>query len=394
MVGHVSIHELKCGTQLKSQAITATREEVNMITADIIVIGAGMAGLSVAATLAREACVLVLESEKQTGYHSTSRSAAMLIRNYGSDILRELNHHSFKLYRQLEQELDQMLLSTRGELIVACEDEAVKFESYLNSSTDLEEVSIQQALSLCPALREEKVVKAAIEPEASDIDVDRLLQHYIRRLKSFSGEIYLESKVNALACTNQIWQLDTSTGIYSAPIIINAAGAWADVIAEKANIKRLGMMPLRRSAAIIGAPGYQNVNRWPVVIGASENWYAKPQSGKLIVSPADEDLVEPHDAWPEDTVLAEGLYRFEQFMDIQVKRIEYSWAGLRTFVKDRNPVVGFSDEAEGFFWLAGQGGYGIQTAPVLAQLASDIILKQSHQWPAYLTEALSPGRQM
>ena len=365
-----------------------------MRTADIIVIGAGMAGLSVAASVAEHAKVLVLESEKHTGYHSTSRSAAMMIRNYGSDVLRRLNQHSYQLYRQLELELDQTLLTTRGELIVAAHEEVEKLESYLQLSADLQSLDVHQAVQLCPALRRESIARAALEPEAADIDVDLLLQHYIRRLKSFSGEICLESKVHALVYQYRRWLVDTTAGQFSAPIIINAAGAWSDQVAESARLDPLGMMPLRRSVAVVKASDYDGVDHWPVVLGISENWYAKPQSGMLIVSPADEDLVEPHDAWPEDIVLAQGLHRFEQFMDIEVRRIESSWAGLRTFVRDRNPVVGFSDQAEGFFWLAGQGGYGIQTAPVLAKIACDMILGEIDTWPCDLLEALAPGRDM
>ena len=365
-----------------------------MKTADIIVIGAGMAGLSAAASLAQDAEVVVLEAEKQIGYHSTSRSAAMLIRNYGSEVLRQLNQHSYQLYQQLEQELDQSILSIRGELIVASEQEAEKLDAYLKLSSDVQALDVDQAIKLCPALRKDKIVKAAIEPEAADIDVDLLLQHYVRKLKSFAGEILLESNVNALQYDNQCWQVETSCGKISAPIVINASGAWADTIAEKAGVPRVGVMPLRRSAAIIKADGFENVDRWPVVVSVSENWYAKPQSGMLIVSPADEDLVEPHDAWPEDMVLAQGLHRFEQFMAIEVKRIESSWAGLRTFVKDRNPVVGFSEQAPGFFWLAGQGGYGIQTAPVLAQISCDLILNAEQQWPVELIGSLSPERDL
>ena len=353
-----------------------------------------MAGLSVAASLASEVNVLVLEAEKQVGYHSTSRSAAMLIRNYGSDILRQLNQHSYLLYKDLEQQLDQPLLHNRGELIVACDEEVEKLDAYLRLSNDLQALDVQQAMRLCPALRKEKIVKAAIEPEAADIDVDLLLQHYVRTLKSLSGKVYLESKVNSLNYANQLWQIDASSGVYSAPVIVNASGAWADVIAEHAGISQLGMMPLRRSAAIVKAADFDDVDRWPVVVSISENWYAKPQSGRLMVSPADEDLVEPHDVWPEDIVLAEGLHRFEQFMAIEVNRIESSWAGLRTFVKDRNPVVGFSDQTPGFFWLAGQGGYGIQTAPVLAALASDIILGRHQSWSEELLQALSPQRNL
>lgn len=366
----------------------------SMDSADIIVIGAGMAGISVAALLAEHARVLVLETEKQTGYHSTSRSAAMLIRNYGSTVVRKLNGYSHELYRQLERELGETLLSTRGELIVAGEDESALFDSYLRSGTALRQLNVKEAAKLCPALREDRIVKAAIEPEAADIDVDRLLQHYTRKLKYHGSKISVASRVQTLTYGNQLWHAETAAGRFSAPIIVNAAGAWSDLVAESAGIKRLGMMPLRRSAAIIKVADYDNVDSWPLVLSASENWYAKPQSGMMIVSPADEDQVEPHDAWPEDMVLAEGLFRFGQFMDIEVKRIEFSWAGLRTFVKDRNPVVGFSGQAEGFFWLAGQGGYGIQTAPALAQLASDLILGKSHQWPPDLVDALSPDREM
>ena len=365
-----------------------------MKTADIIVIGAGMAGISVAATLAEHAKVLVLETERHTGYHSTSRSAAMMIQNYGSDVLRRLNQHSYQLYRQLEIELGQTLLSARGELIVAGHDEVEKLEAYLKNSEDLEPLDVSQAVRLCPALRRENIAMAALEPEAADIDVDRLMQHYIRRIRSFSGEICLESKVNSLVFQDHCWHADTAAGRFSAPLVINAAGAWSDKIAEIANLDPVGMLPLRRSAAVVKAGGYDGVDRWPVILGISENWYAKPQSGMLIVSPADEELVEPHDAWPEDVVLAEGLHRFEQFMNIRVRRIESSWAGLRTFVSDRNPVVGFSENAEGFFWLAGQGGYGIQTAPVLAKLSGDMILGHHRRWPSDLIEALSPGRRM
>lgn len=365
-----------------------------MRTADVIVIGAGMAGLSVAASVAEHSKVLVLETERHTGYHSTSRSAAMMIQNYGSDVLRRLNRRSYQLYKRLEIELEQTLLHTRGELIVAANEEAEKLEDYLQMSAGLVELDTRQAIQLCPALRREAVARVAHEPEAADIDVDLLLQYYIRRLKSFSGEIFLESKVTTLVNRHQCWQVDTASGRFSAPLIINAAGAWSDQVAASANLEPVGMMPLKRSAAVIKADGYDDVDRWPLVLGISENWYAKPQSGMLIVSPADEQAVEPHDAWPEDIVLAEGLHRLGQFMDISVRRIESSWAGLRTFARDRNPVVGFSEQSEGFFWLAGQGGYGIQTAPVLAKLACDMIMGEADQWPSDLVAALAPGRKM
>ena len=363
-------------------------------SADIIVIGGGMAGVSVAANLCKYAHVIVLETEKHIGYHSTSRSAAMFIRNYGSSVLRELNKHSYLCFSNLQQLLDQCLLSTRAELLIAGEEESEQFESYLKHSDGIEQLDREQALALCPALIKEKIHLAAIEREAADIDVDLLLQFYASQFKSSKGELHLNSQVDELTFQNQQWRVKTTSGIFSAPIIINAAGAWSDVIAEKANLTTLGMTPKRRSAALIKVEEYSNVDDWPLVVSASESWYAKPQSGLLIVSPADEEPVQPHDAWPEDMVLAEGLHRFQQYMNIAVNRIEHSWAGLRTFVEDNNPVVGFSDQAEGFFWLAGQGGYGIQTAPVLAQLSADLILNCQSDLSDDLIKALSPNREL
>ena len=364
-----------------------------MKSADIIVIGGGMAGISAASRSSEQADVIVLEAESQPGYHSTSRSAAMFILNYGNQVLRGLNRHSKRLYKELEQVLGGgSLLNPRGELIVAGENEIELFEQYLSITDELDIIDVDEAVELCPALRKDKIYKAAIERGASDIDVDALLQHYIRQLKTNNGRIENNCKVESLIHENNHWQVNTSNGLYSAPIVVNAAGAWADQVVSLAGLDPVGLTPKRRSAALIKVPEYQNIDRWPLVLSASESWYAKPQSGLLIVSPADEDPVEPHDAWPEDIVLAEGIDRFQQFMGIEVNHIEHSWAGLRTFAPDKNPVVGFSSQAEGFFWLVGQGGYGIQTAPVLAQLSADLILNRKPHISDELVQALSPDR--
>ncbi len=370
-----------------------TKREKQMKSADIIVVGGGMAGISAASRLSEQADVIVLEAESQPGYHSTSRSAAMFILNYGNQVLRGLNQHSKQLYTELEQVLGEgSLLHTRGDLMIAGENEVEKFEQYLGNSTGLDIIDVDEALELCPVLRKDKIYKAAIERGASDIDVDALLQHYIRVLKTNNGRIKNNGKVESLTHKNNLWQVNTSNGIYSAPIVVNAAGAWADLVASMAGLDPVGLTPKRRSAALIKVPEYKNIDHWPLVLSASESWYAKPQSGLLIVSPADEDPVEPHDAWPEDIILAEGIGRFQQFMNIEVNHIEHSWAGLRTFAPDKNPVVGFSSHDEGFFWLAGQGGYGIQTAPVLAQLSADLILNRTPHISDELIQALSPDR--
>ncbi|MEX0582692.1 MAG: FAD-binding oxidoreductase, partial [Sneathiella sp.] len=189
-----------------------------------------------------------------------------------------------------------------------------------------------------------------------------------------------------------LWSVETPAGVFQAPVLINAAGAWADLVADMAGIKRVGLTPMRRSAILLPAPPDHDITRWPLFVTASEQWYAKPEAGKLFVSPADEDPVEPHDAWPDDMVMAEGLDRFEKAVTVPVTRVEKSWAGLRSFVPDRTPVVGFDGEADGFFWLAGQGGYGMQTAPALAALATALCLRKTAALPQNIISALSPRR--
>jgi D-arginine dehydrogenase len=188
------------------------------------------------------------------------------------------------------------------------------------------------------------------------------------------------------------WQVDTPQGSHAAPILVNAAGAWADEVAVLAGLPRIGLQPCRRSAAIIPAPEGYATQHWPIFGSIAETWYAKPEAGKLMVSPADEDPVDPHDAWPDDMVLAEGLDRFEQAVTHQVRRVEHSWAGLRTFAPDRTPVAGFDPRADGFFWLAGQGGYGVQTAPALSRVAAALIIGCDLPIDATTRAALAPDR--
>ena len=377
----------------EQHSTTLTHSPVSSIqSADVIVIGGGMAGISVASRLAEDLKVVVLEAEKQIGHHSTSRSAAMLIRGYGSAVLRQLNDHSYDLYNELDQLMGQSLLNIRGDLMVADESEKQIIENHLSENSGLKQIEVDQAVQLCPALRKEKIHFAAIEEDAADIDVDLLLQYYARGLRSQSGEIVTDTRVGDVCYENNSWQINTNNGRFCAPVVVNAAGAWADEIAKTANIAPLGLTPLKRSVALIKVHEHDEIDHWPLVLSASESWYAKPQSGLLIVSPADEEPVEPHDAWPEDIVLAEGLFRFAEFMNIDVKRIEHSWAGLRTFARDRNPVVGFSEQQAGFFWLAAQGGYGIQTAPILAQVGADLILGKKPQISKNVIDALSPQR--
>jgi D-arginine dehydrogenase len=364
-------------------------------TADILVIGGGMAGIGAAARLSPSAKVIVLEAEDQPGRHSTGRSAAIFIANYGNAAIRAANAASFgELSAPPEDLAESSLLSPRGEMLIATAAEEARFEQHMAGAADTAEITPEEAVKLFPLLRRERIVRACYEAGASDIDVDRLLQGYLRLLRRYGGRLATGARAEEISRRDGVWRLRTAAGEFEAPIVVNAAGAWADRVAVLAGIAPLGLTPLRRSAAILPAPEGHDVTRWPAVCSMSETWYAKPEAGKLMVSPADEDPVEPHDAWPDDMVLAEGLDRYEQAVTLPVTRVERTWAGLRTFAPDRTPVVGFDPAAEGFFWLAGQGGYGIQTAPALSRLAAALIAGETGEavLPLAAVTALAPAR--
>lgn len=355
--------------------------------ADILVIGGGMAGISAAAEMSAGERVVVLEAESNIGYHSTGRSAAIFIRNYGNETLRALNAASEPYLR------DQSLLSPRGELLLAGADEVEVLEDYLTGADGMERLTAQQAVEMVPILRPELIAMAAYEPTVCNIDVDRMLQEYVRKLRQNGGQIITNSRIVRMVRDAGEWQVTNEDGeTFSAPVVVNAAGAWADKMAGIAGVAPVGLTPMRRSIAVLPAPGIDNFSQWPVFASAAEHWYAIPESGRLLFSPADKDPVEPHDVWVDDMVLAEGLHRFEQATTLAVSRVEHSWAGMRSFVADGTPVVGFAPDAPGFFWLAGQGGYGIQTAPALAKLTADLVQKRVHDLPARNMVALSPGR--
>lgn len=363
-----------------------------MTTADVIIIGGGIAGISAGACLARDLSVRVLEGESRIGYHATGRSAAILIRNYGNTTLRALNLASAPFLEAPEEVSDATLLSPRGEMLVAGEDELAHLEAYVDGSTGMEILTGQQAQDLVPILRAEAIASAAIEWDAQDIDVDRMLSGYARLLRRRGGTVETDVRVRGLHRESGHWSVVCDHDTYSAAIVINAAGAWAGQVGRMAGACDIALAPLRRSAAILPAPEGQDISRWPLFAPATESWYAKPEAGKLLVSPAEEDPVEPHDAWADDMVLAEGLDRFERAVDYTVSRVETSWAGLRTFAPDRTPVVGMDPVADGFFWLAGQGGYGVQTAPALSTLTSEMILGGPTSLASHIVDALSPRR--
>lgn len=359
-------------------------------TSDILVIGAGMAGCGAAARLAPDGRVTVLEMEDRPAYHTTGRSAATFILNYGNAVLRALNAASAEVLRTGGDLAEHGFLSRRGVLQVEEPGMAEAFEAYIAGATGLEILGPDEVCRHFPPFRPDRVVRGALEPDASDIDVDGLLQGFIRRLRAHGGQIVPRAGVTALARTGGVWRAETPAGSFEAPVVVNAAGAWGDVVAGLAGIAPVGLMPLRRTVAVLPVTG--DTRAWTLTASVAETWYAKPDGGRLWVSPADEDLVAPHDAYPDDMVLAEGLHRFEQSTTMAVTRVERSWAGLRTFAPDRTPVNGFEPGADGFYWLCGQGGYGIQTAPAMSGLAADLVLARTPALPATTVSALSPGR--
>ena len=359
---------------------------------DVIVIGGGIAGISAAAEIAADARVLVLEGEAHPGYHSTGRSAAIFIRNYGNTTLRALNAAAEPVFLAPEGISDSPLLSPRGEMLVATGDELDVLECYIAGGEGLERLSAAQAVELVPILRPDAIAGAVIERGARDIDVERMLQGYARLLRARGGQIETRAQVSGLRRDGDHWQVTAGSETYRAPVVVNAAGAWADDLARLAGVAPMRIQPMRRSAAILPAPEGLDVSGWPLFGSVAETWYAKPEAGKLMVSPADEDPVDPHDAWPDDMVLAEGLHRYEQAVTVPVTRVERSWAGLRSFAPDRTPVAGFAPDAPGFFWLAGQGGYGVQTAPALALHAAALVTGAASALAPDIVSALSPGR--
>lgn len=338
---------------------------------DFLVIGGGISGASAAYELAIHGSVLLLEAEKTAGYHSTGRSAALFTRNYGAPVVRKVNAASAAFFKSPPDGFcDAPLLTPRGSLTVASPGDEHTLEPLLAASEPGEEVirvSAEKVIEMVPFLRPDRVASAAYEANVTDIDVAGLHQGYLKGLKARGGVVMTGERVAELARDAGTWTVKTISESYQAKIIINAAGAWADQVGQLAGAKPIGLVAKRRTAIIIDAPDGTDIPSLPAVDFAGSDIYLKPDAGKLMASPGDATPTEPQDVQPDEmdiAVLADWLQRETL---IPVRRIPHSWAGLRNFVSDEAPVVGFDGELEGFFWLAGQGGYGIMMAPALAQ---------------------------
>lgn len=368
-----------------------------MFSADIIVIGAGIAGSSAAAHLAKDYKLVILEMEERPGYHSTGRSAATYEPNYGPPSIRSLTRAARGFFETPPQGFAAApLVSPRQTIFVVPDHQQEQAERLLKTGVSFSEISFAEARRQFPPLRESYARHAMLDPTTADIDVDLLHQGFLRLTKAEGGEIICRAPVETIGRLNGAWQASTPVGTFSAPILINAAGAWGDEIARLAGLKPRGLQPKRRSMAVVPVPADMNVMDWSFVGDVGETWYAKPSGGRLLVSPAEAEPVEPHDAYADDMTLAEGIARFQEAVDFEVTRLEGSWGGLRSFVPDGNLVCGFDKDAEGFFWLIGQGGYGIQTSPALGELAAALV--RDAAMPGYIEreglrlEDISPAR--
>lgn len=354
---------------------------------DFLVIGGGIAGLSAAARLSDHGSVTLLEGEDALGYHASGRSAALYETSYGLASTVALNIASGDFYRSA----NGGYLSPRGLLVIApAEDEAV-FRADVQT-LGLDPVSVSEAQGIVPILNPDTVAFAGYHAEAWDIDTDRLMQDFTKAIRGNGGQVLTRSQVTAIRRSDAGWEIDTRDQSHSARNLVNAAGAWADQVAGLAGVAPIGIVPNRRSMARLPAPGGHDVSGWPMFMGAGETWYAKPDAGRLLVSPAEQHPVEPHDAFADDMVLAEGLARYEAMVTEPVIRLLTSWAGLRSFSPDRALVLGPDPAQPDFIWCAGQGGYGFQTAPAASQLLADLVLGRPSELDAATVAALRPER--
>jgi glycine/D-amino acid oxidase-like deaminating enzyme len=283
------------------------------------------------------------------------------------------------------------VLAPRGLLLVGKADGMDAFEQDLETMA-FDRISVEEARGIVPILNPETVTMAGYAAHAEDVDTDLLIQGFAREAKGRGAQIVTKARVSRIARDGSGWRVTSSAGEFAARMVVNAAGAWVDQVAALAGFKPLGFTPYRRSMARIPAPGGHDVSRWPMMFGPGEDWYAKPDAGALIVSPAEEHLMEPHDAWADDMVLAEGLARYEEMVTEPVTRLISNWAGLRTFSPDRVLVIGPDLREPSFFWLAGQGGYGFQTCAAASRLAADLIGGGTPELDADLVELLAPKR--
>jgi len=367
---------------------------------DIVIIGAGIAGASAAYELAAAGTVALLEQEDRPGYHTTGRSAAVFAPAYGNGPIRQLTRASQSFYQNNAGGLSaHPVLSPRGELLIARSDQLAalnRAEKALAPELDrLERLNADELAARVPALNKDYVAAGLADPSATDMDVAAIHQGFLDGFRRRSGKLVVDAEVLSLSERADGWLVESQAGAFKTELVINAAGAWADEVAALAGVPPIGLTPKRRTAFIFD-PAKTIDAAWPVICDVDEMFYFKPESGLLLGSPADETPMPPSDVQPEELDVALAIDRIEQATKWRIKRVTRRWAGLRSFVADKTPVVGRDPSKPNFFWLAGQGGYGIQTAPAMARVAFSLAtgrdLPDDISRTGLMSEDLAPGR--
>lgn len=344
-----------------------------MTTYDVAIVGAGIAGASLAAEVAPHASVLLLEAEDQPGYHSTGRSAAFWDESYGGAAVQPLTSASGPWLAA------RGFLDRRGALYIGrAEDEpaiAALEAEFAGSGVVLERYGAEAVRARVPGIAPEWD-RAIWEPSCADIDVAALHQHYLREARRAGAALRCCAALGAAARADGLWRLKTAGGPFGARLLVDAGGAWADEVAAIAGARPLGVQPYRRTIVQL-AVDPPPPERMPLVLDISGGFYFKREAGgRLWLSPHEETACVACDAAPEEIDVATAIDRLQRVVDWQVGRVEHKWAGLRSFSPDRLPVYGFDPVVPGFFWCAGQGGFGIQTAPAAAKLAAALLLRR------------------
>jgi len=347
-----------------------------MKRSDFLIIGAGIAGASAAYELAKRGSVAILEREERAGYHSTGRSAALYAESYGNFVVRAITSASRDFYHSPPAGFaEHPLLRPRGTMLIARADQREALERHFveisRNIRNVRKLDAEAVRALCPALGLD-IVAGIHVPDDRDMDVDAIHQGFLRGAKRAGADLIVEAEAKSIRKASDAWHVETTAGAFAAPVLINAAGAWCDAVAGLAGIAPVGLVPKRRTAFVFAAPVGAAIDHWPAIIDADEAFYFKPEAGTILGSPANEDPVEPHDVQPEELDVAIAADRIERATTLKVGRVIRKWAGLRSFVPDKTLVAGVEPGAPGFVWCAGQGGYGIQTAPAMGRIVAGL----------------------
>jgi D-arginine dehydrogenase len=344
---------------------------------DVVVIGGGIAGASISAHLAKDVSVRLLEMEDQLGYHSTGRSAAVFAEIYGNRLVQALTRASRDFfYTPPAYFCSSALVRPRTVLVTAQTGQDAALDAFLDRTPpgEMATLSPAEATRLCPILRPDHLIATLLYRNPADIEVHELHQGYLRLLKARGGSVSATAKVIGIERAGAGWQVATARETIRTGIVVNAAGAWAGEIGRLAGAQDIGLQPLKRTVCLLDPPPGAHSDSWPMLVDVDDQFYLKPDAGKLLLSPSDETPSPPCDAQADEMDIAIAVDRIERATTLTVRHVAHKWAGLRSFVRDQSPVVGYDPLQPGFFWLAALGGYGIQTAPALGSLGAALAL--------------------